>query len=163
LRPIIHSKKHILQKTLTNVGAGTADTTIVAHATEAVSVTPEAVEVGAIVKAVWAEIWLQDSSASTAGSFTAIFFKNPGGNANATAANLAALHDYDNKKNILYTTQGLSPTTDSGVLPIMRQWVKIPKGKQRMGLGDKLNFVLRNNNGTPDTNICGHFQFKEYS
>ncbi len=159
----IHSKKHIVQIGLSNVTPAGVLTTVVSQSLEGASTTPSIIEEGALVKAVWCEVWLQDTSASTHGSFTAIFYKNPGGNANALTADLASLHDYDNKKNILYTTQGIAPTTDSGVLPIMRQWIKIPKGKQRMGLKDKLNFTIRNNNGTGDIDICGHFQYKEYT
>ncbi len=163
MRPIISSKKHYNQVTLSNVAAGAASTTIVCLAIEGEASTPDHVKEGAVVKAVWVEMWLQTASASTTGSFTAIFYKNPGGNANATAANLAALHDYDNKKNVFYCTQGLAPTTDGGLMPLFKGWVKIPKGKQRMGLGDKLNFSVRNNNGTDDVNICGMFTFKSYT
>ncbi len=163
MRPIISSKKHYNQVTLTNVAAGAASTTIIALAIEGEASTPDHVKEGAVVKAVWVEMWAQSDSASVTGSATAIIYKNPGGNANATAANVAALHDYDNKKNIFYATQGLMPTTDGGLFVIFKGWVKIPKGKQRMGLGDKINLTVRNNNGTDDINICGMFTFKSYT
>ncbi len=81
-----------------------------------------------------------------------------------TTAQMAALHDYDNKKNILFTSQALSPIDESMMIPVMRGWYKIPKGKQRMGLGDQLKISIRNNNATAiDVNFCGLVIYKEYT
>ncbi len=162
MRPIIQSKKHFVQVTLGNLGTLALGSHLIAEAIEGAPSTPTDIAEGAIVKAVYVEMWVQDDSASVVGSFTAVVMKNPGGSNAPTGANMAALHDYDNKKNILYTTQGLSPTSDSGVFPVYKGWIKIPKGKQRMGLGDKLQLFLRNNGGT-DLNFCGVFIFKEYT
>ncbi len=121
---------------------------------------PEHVNEGALVKAIYVEMWLTQASSSV-GSFTAAVYKAPRGVA-ATFAEMAALHDYANKKNILYTTQGLSPANTVTILPILKFWVKIPKGKQRMGLGDKMFLSIRNNNGTDDINFCGMSVYKDY-
>ncbi len=146
------------------IAQSAVDTQVVVISQEAVSTTPSAIEVGAVVKAVWIEYWVGNASATVVGSYTFIVMKNPGGNAVATAANLAALHDYDNKKNILYTSQALTPPTDGGLIQICKQWIKIPKGKQRFGLGDRIDVVCRNNNSTAvDINGCGLAVFKEYS
>ncbi len=140
------------------------DTQVIVLAQEAVSTTPSAVEVGAVVKAVYVEYWLGQASTSVVGSYTTILHKNPGGNSPATATNLAALHDFDNKKNILFTSQALTPPTDGGQVMVMRGWYKIPKGKQRFGLGDRLDLVTRNNTATAvSINGCGFALFKEYS
>lgn len=122
---------------------------------------PEEVREGAVVKAVYVEMWIIQSSSSI-GSFTAGVYKQPGDMGAMTAAEAAALHDYGNKKNILYTTQGLSPANTTHQLPILKFWVKVPKGKQRQGLSDKLQFFLRNNNGADDINYCGFFTYKSY-
>ncbi len=125
---------------------------------------PEHVREGASVKAVFVELWLQNDSASVVGSFNGIVFKNPGGANNPSAADMAALHDWDNKKNILFTSQGLTPQTDSGVFPFCKQWIKIPKGKQRIGLGDKIQIVVRNSNATAiDVAFCGFCVYKDYT
>ncbi len=164
MRPIIHSKKHISQLSQFTIAQSAVDSQVLVIAQEAVSTTPSAIEVGAIVKAVFIELWLGNASTSVVGSYTTILHKNPGGNAVATAANLAALHDFDNKKNILFTSQALVPPTDGGQVMVMRGWYKIPKGKQRFGLGDRLDLVTRNNNATAvDINGCGLAVFKEYS
>ncbi len=125
---------------------------------------PAEIVEGATVKAVWVEVWVNNASAGTVGSFTAGVYKIPGTGVALTAGTAAALHDYANKKNILYVTQALAPTTDSANQLIYKGWIKIPKGKQRMGLGDQIVFFLRNNNPSAvDINFCGVFIFKEYN
>jgi len=76
-------------------------------------------------------------------------------------ANSIALDSYVNKKNILYTTMGLVGPNDEQPLPIIRQWFKIPKGKQRMGSNDtiKLNISAITNG----LNYCGFSTNKEYT
>ncbi len=146
------------------IAQSAVDTQIIVLAQEAVSTTPAAVEVGSSVKAVYVELWLGNASSTVVGSYTTILYKNPGGNASATSGSLAALHDYDNKKNILFTSQALVPPTDGGQVMVMKQWFKVPKGKQRMGLGDRIELVTRNNNATAvDINGCGLGLYKEYS
>ncbi len=107
------------------------------------------------------EVWLTQASSSV-GSFVAALMKNPGGANAPTAAEMAALGNYDNKKNVLYTTQGLAPANTVSLMPLIKGWIKIPKGKQRMGLGDTLIFVIRNLNATDDQNFCGFSTYKEY-
>ncbi len=79
------------------------------------------------------------------------------------SADAAAIGDYDNKKNILYVTQGLAPANSTFQLNLVKGWFKIPKSKQRFGLGDKLQFFIRNNNATDDQNFCGFATYKEYT
>jgi len=163
LRPPIHSKKHYVQLDQSTIAQSVNLNTTVASAIEGAPATPTHVREGALVKAVWIEVWLVNISASTIGSFTAGFLKNPGNSNPILAADAAALHDYNNKKNIFYATQGLAPTTDSGLMLLFKGWIKIPKGKQRMGLGDTLQFFVRNNNATAlDIEVCGLFTYKEY-
>ncbi len=116
------------------------------------------------MKACYVEFWVSQDSASVVGSYTVILVKNPGGAGNPVATDLAALHDYDNKKNILFTAQGLLTPNDGGQVPVLRGWYKIPKGKQRFGLDDKLIVSIRNNNATAiDINFCGQVIYKEYT
>ncbi len=164
MRAPIHSKKHIFQISQSTVGQGLVVTTTFVAAAEGASTTPQGVEEGAIVKACYVEYWVSQDSASVVGSYTVILYKDPGGANIPTTAQVAALHDYDNKKNILFTAQGLLTPTDGGQVPVLRGWYKIPKGKQRMGLGDKLRITIRNNNASAiDINFCGLAIFKEYT
>ncbi len=133
-------------------------------AKEAQSTVPTEIEEGAIVKAVYIEYWLGNQSSTVVGSYTTIVVKVPGGSNPADAGKMAALHDYTNKKNILFTSQALVPPTDGGQVNVIRAWIKIPKGKQRFGLNDKLFITTRNNNSTSVViNFCGFAIYKEYT
>ncbi len=164
MRAVIKSKKHIVQISQSTVAQALVVNTVLVDSQEATSSTPSVVEEGAIVKSCYVEFWVSQDSASVVGSYTIILLKDPGGNAAPVAANLAALHDYDNKKNILFTAQGLLTPNDGGQVPVLRAWYKIPKGKQRFGLKDRLIITIRNNNATAiDINFCGLAIYKEYT
>ncbi len=162
MRPIIHSKKHIQQTSQSTVAQAVVGHITIATAIEGSSTTPDQIEEGASVRACYVELWLGLDSATVTGSYTVILYKDPGGLHAATTTNMAALHDYPNKKNILFTAQGLLGPDDGGMVPVLRQWYKIPKGKQRFGLGDRLLITIRNNNlAAIDINFCGVAIFKE--
>ncbi len=160
----ITSRKHIFQISQATVGQGAIVNTEFANAIEGTRSEPAHVAEGSGIKACYVEFWVSQDSASVVGSYTVILQKNPGNNVAITVANMAALHDYDNKKNILFTGQGLLTPTDGGQVPVMRGWYKIPKGKQRMGLGDAWEIIIRNSNATAiDINFCGLVIYKEYT
>ena len=162
MRAPIHSVKHYIQKTLTTVTTGTRDNTVLVNAVATADVTtPDEVVEGALVKAVFVELWAIGSVSNQ--FFTAILVKLPGGLGTATFAEMANLNDWPNKKNILYTTQGLASNDGiAGPIPIIRQWFKIPKGKQRFGLGDTLQLQVASR-GSDDIIMCGFSTFKEYT
>ncbi len=164
MKPVIKSKKHIVQISQATVAQGASVNTTITQAVEGTSSTPTQIEEGAIVKACYVEFWVSNDSASIVGSYTVALVKDPGGNAGMNSGQMAALHDYDNKKNILFTAQGLVSPNDGGQVPVLRDWYKIPKGKQRFGLGDVLRITVRNNNATAvDINFCGLAIYKEYT
>ncbi len=114
---------------------------------------------GAIVKAVWLELWITSDDTSQS-SFTATVEKLPGSGGSMDFAESQALFSYENKKNILYTTQGLTGPFDEYPQMIFKGWIKIPKGKQRFGLGDSLRLnISAISNGLT---ACGIVIFKEY-
>ncbi len=163
MRPVIHSKKHIGQISQSTVAQAAVSNTVIIQSLEAPSTSPAGVIEGAIVKACYVEFWVSQDSASVVGSYTVVLSKDPSGTSGMTSTNMAALHDYPNKKNILFTAQGLLTPNDGGQVPVIRGWYKIPKGKQRFGLGDVLRVSIRNNNATAiDINFCGLTIFKEY-
>ncbi len=164
MRAPIHSKKHIFQISQATVGQAAVVNTTVISAIEGAPSTPQHIGEGAIVKACYVEFWVSQDSASVVGSYTFCIFKDPGNNAGMTTGEMAALHDYQNKKNILFTAQGLLTPNDGGQVPVVRTWYKIPKGKQRFGLADSLKISIRNNNATAiDINFCGLAIYKEYT
>ncbi len=115
---------------------------------------------GAVVKAVYVELWVRAGEV-TAGSGQFIIYKTTGDSTSPSAADMAALGDWDNKKNILYTTMGLFNDQDADALPLYKGWLKVPKGKQRMGLGDQLR--VAGYSPTIDLHVCGFALYKEYT
>ncbi len=160
VRPMVHSTKHYVQQSIGTAVVGTVENL------DFVSAVPVSdknavneVEEGSSVKAIYFEMWLR--SANTAGSsFTFIIQKRQQTSPQPTAAEMAALGDFDNKRNILFTAQGLLNDVDADAISIHRGWIKIPKGKQRMGLGDRMSWHL--NTIGQSTNFCGFQTYKEY-
>ncbi len=157
----IHSIKHYTQNSLATTIAGAVSFTNIALsvAIQNVNTADEVVE-GSLVKAVYVEDWVRTNDTSP-GSFVYIICKLPSGVDNPTAVEMAALNDWDNKKNILYTTQGLSNDQDADAIPLHKGWIAIPKGKQRMGLGDRIRTIFFAQ--ALDQNTCGFKTYKEYT
>ena len=161
MRPVINSEKRIVQVTLATAGVGVVAVANIVNAQQDPSASsPAAVRAGTIVKAVYAEIWLIGAS-SQPPTATAMILKTPAGASAPDATEMTDLNGYTNKKNILEMHQGLVGDANTNPVPFFRGWIKIPKGKQRFGLGDQLRFVIKSI--TEDTNFCGVFIFKAYN
>lgn len=160
VKPTINSEKHIRQNTIFTVAAS-AVSTIMAAAGVAIQDKDASNEVreGCEIKAIWIEYWITSDGADQA-SVILTLEKLPAAASAMTYAQSVALNDYPNKKNILYTTMGLAANNTSVPIPFVRQFVRIPKGKQRMGLGDKLNITISSPSG--GVNVCGIAIYKEY-
>ncbi len=161
VRPVIHSVKHYVQYSIATVTGGvvTSNNIVKSVAVDAVDQVDEVAE-GSIIKAVYFELWIRSGS-TTGSSGQAIIYKKVGDATHPSATDMAALGDWDNKKNVLYTTMGLFNDQDADAQIIYKGWVKIPKGKQRFGLGDILAFAVYT--PTIDAQICGFATYKEYS
>ncbi len=162
VRPTVHSTKHYVQLPINQIATGTREinTIISAQNIAAVDAANETVE-GSTIKACYFEMWLQNEG--TLSEFIMTITKSVEGGTGPTFTEMATLHTYTNKKNILYTTQGLSSNDGvSGPVNIIRGWVKIPKSKQRFGLGDRLQMNISNVSAN-DLVRCGFALFKEYS
>ena len=158
----IKSTKHIVQYPINPIVAATRQNINLVHAVTILNVNlANEVQEGALVKAVFVELWLQNKSDD--GEEIVTVTKDPINAIGPTFAEMGALFSYTNKKNILFTHQGLSSSDNaSGPYPILKQWIKIPKGKQRFGLGDKLNLNISNVSSTV-LNSCGMSIYKEYT
>ncbi len=159
---MVHSTKHYFQVTLTSTttGATTLHTPVTAVAVANKNLNSE-IEEGSKVKAIYMEMWIIGQTNNQ--FFTAVLAKLPGGVPNLAQADLVDLFSYDNKKNILYTTQGLAPNDGVGQpIVISKGWFKIPKTKQRFGLNDRLQFAL-SSRGDGTIDLCGFFTYKEYT
>ncbi len=161
MRAPIHSQKHYVQISRSTAATGTRNVEVLVLGTEstAANLVFEVTE-GSVIKAIFVELWLENSS--NAGSFVIGLEKVPS-NGTPTHTDYTALGVYDNKKNILYVTQGLPANDGVGnPIPVIRQWFKIPKGKQRFGLGDGLKLIIANL-GADTLSYCGFATYKEYS
>ncbi len=159
MRPTINSEKRIVQFGIDTTLAGTVRAL---HLVSAVNtpVNAEDVPIGAVVKAIYVELWLM-SDTQQLGSQIAFVEKTNQNSAPANFSQSAALNGYANKKNVLQTTQGLTGDANSNPIPAFRGWIKIPKGKQRFGQGDDLWLVV--SAIVEDTASCGLAIFKSYT
>ncbi len=164
LAPIV-SVKHYVHRTNVTVTSGTIENVVLADAVTVASAGGNAFDVteGSVVKAVHLDYWVLNIGASNTNTqWTAILEKVPSNQTAATAAQLANLGAYTNKKNILHSFQGnIAAAVDgNGGIPFLQGWFKIPKGKQRMGLGDRL--VVSAVSTGVSIRICGLCTYKEY-
>ncbi len=158
---MVHSTKHYVQKSLATITAGAVDATVIAAAVPVADKNlVSEVEEGSSVKAVYMEYWMRSGS-TTGSSGQWILYKKNADTTFASGVDMAALGDWDNKKNILATGMGLFNDQDADAIAIMRGWYKIPKSKQRFGLGDVLALSIFV--PTVDAHICGFSTFKEYT
>ncbi len=161
VKPTINSEKHISQRSVTLIQEQAMNNFVIIHAQDT-PVNPDEVRVGAVVKAVYVEMWEIGESAQPCTQITTLE-KLDGPAPFMVYADTNNLHDYPNKKNILFTSQGQIGDSNTNPVPILRGWYKIPKGKQRFGLDDKLVLNI-GVNGVADNglNVCGLFIYKEY-
>ncbi len=157
MRPRVNTVKHYVQTSLATIASGAILNVKLADAVAAPTADNEVRE-GAIISAIYVEMWIQTDDTAL-GSSIITLEKLVGPASPMTAADLADLGSYDNKKNILYTQMGLTPTSIQFPMATIRGWFKIPKGKQRFGLRDRLELnILAQSNGL---SICGFSTFKE--
>ncbi len=163
MRPVIVSRKHYVQFTEFNTPSLTVTTQ---EWVDSVAVqdknTPKEVEEGSIVKAIFVELWLVTDSGSVSGSFVVTVEKFEQNVGPPSLSEMTTLDSYDNKKNVLFVSQGILGNESTGnPTPVLRQWIKIPKGKQRMGLRDgvRINIAAI---GAPNLTGCSFAVYKEY-
>ncbi len=162
VRPMVHSTKHYVQTSLATIlGGAKSDVVLIDAVAVGNKNLVSEVEEGSSVKAIYIEEWLRAGD-TVGGSFIACLYKAPGGLTPFGTIDLAALGNAENKKNILYSSQGLVNDQDADALSVARGWFKIPKSKQRFGLGDRLIWAIFAQ-GTIDLHRCGLAIYKEYS
>ncbi len=155
MKPVINTEKHYVQFPVFTVPSTTVGTAGLVSGDNSLA-NARSVRVGAVVKAVYVEFWADSATASK--TINAMVLKQPSGAAAPTYAEMQNLTAYKNKKNIFEFHQGLNPS-NGNIIPLFRQWVMIPKGKQRIGIGDDINFLVSATGAT--MNVCGFAVFKE--
>ncbi len=164
LRAPINTIKHYVPQTSTLLTSGNIVNNTLAEAVvaPATSFTFEVRE-GSLIKAIYVERWLVGAGVTgTVSAFTLTVEKKRVSETDMTVAQSLNLQGYPNKKNILYTTQGILSTTIDGAttIPVIRGWIKIPKGKQRFGLADQ---IMVNTSTVGDLRLCGISTYKEWT
>ncbi len=158
----ISSVKHYNQFTQFVVGTGTV--TGQEHVT-AVSVGNQTnsneVTEGSVVKAIFIELWLLGNGPGI-NSYVVIVERTVANQGLPSLSNMSTLQFYANKKNVLFTSQGLVGENDANPTPVLRQWIKIPKGKQRFGFEDGLRVNIAAI-GSEDLVGCSFATYKEYN
>ncbi len=163
LAPIV-SVKHYVGQPEVDIALGTSLTLEVAVVVAApVDTNREKVSEGSMIKAVHFEFWLLAIGApDSTTQFVLTIEKSPSNAVNPAFSDMLNLGGYANKKNILYTTQGVLASNENGgnSIPMIRDWIKIPKGKQRMGQEDRILVSIAT--VASPLRICGMSIFKEY-
>jgi len=163
--PPINTIKHYVHLGNAAIANGAVLDYVIAEAVVAPAVANAfSVREGSVIKAVHIEVWVIGAGATGEDTqFALILYKNPSGVTPITFAQTSNLGAYPNKKNILYTTQGVVSTLTDGAsaIPIVRGWFAIPKGKQRMGSDDSIRVAIAST-GTI-LQRCGLSTYKEYT
>ncbi len=160
MRPVINTKKHLVQFSVFAVASGAITNLLLSRGVAVVGAgNPDVLE-GSKISAIYVEMWLT-SDDTAQGSVICTLEKVPGANSVLmTAAESAALNDYDNKKNIFHTQMGLlGPNASTIPIPVIKGWFKIPKSKQRQGLNDRL--ILNIHGQSNGVSGCGIVIYKE--
>ncbi len=121
---------------------------------------PQDVWEGAKIFQCYIELWLNGLGTTNPAKFQLCVVKLSAGQTAPDFADMNNLTAYAGKKNILFTTQGILGRGGNQSVPILREWYKIPKGKQRFGLGDSVIALLAVTSESIQS--CGLVIFKEY-
>ncbi len=159
MRAIVNSTKHYVQESLATVLAGATKAILLVNATDERTGVNNNILAGSVIKAIFVEMWVRTGDVSPGTSLISLIKTQD--QQTPIFADCINLHDYQNKKNVFYHTQGLINDQDADAIPFVRQWFKIPKGKQRFGLGDRLYLTVTAQ--ALDNIICGFATYKEYS
>ncbi len=153
----INSIKHYVHQSAASISSGANLSFVIVDAIikGAARSNAKDVEEGAVIKAVYIELWLNGTADQTA---TWVLVKRPSSLLAPTVAQMTNLGTYENKKNIFVSGQGLTPS-GGNQMAMFKGWYPIPKGKQRFGLGDILSVTVNSTGGTAI--ICGLSTYKE--
>jgi len=162
MRPVINSQKRIVQTSLTSISAPNVVNLVLAEAKQDPTASaPQDVAVGSVIKAIYCEFWFTGASAQPP-TMTVFLAKYPGGVAQIDATQIQDLNSWNNKNNILEMHQGIIGDSNANPVPMFRHWIKIPKGKQRFGISDRLILSIKAII-TDDVEVCGISIFKVYN
>ncbi len=159
MKPVINTEKHIVQVSLNTITSGSIINLVFATSVAVPTAVLTEVREGSIIKAIYFEMWIT-SNDSSSGTAIVTFEKVEGSDSTLmTSGESAGLGSYTNKKNVFHTQMGLIPSNTQYPLATIKGWFKIPKGKQRFGLGDRL--VINIHGQSSSVQMCGFGLYKE--
>ncbi len=160
----INSIKHLVNIGNASVASGTAANLKLAESVVAPATAESAsIKEGSVLKAMFVEMWIWGGGTTGVDTqFSFFIYKDPGGSNPMTFAESTNAGTYNNKKNIFFSSQGVLGAGVDGAqaIPVHRGWIKIPKGKQRFGLGDRMNALISTSGSAIQR--CGIAIYKEY-
>ncbi len=147
-RPIVHTRKEIVDSVLLGVTGGVTTVVEVATVVNSYVGAVGTVETGSKIK--WIYLFVQIISATGTANMDFYVQKKPAG---VVAPTPGATGGTPERKFILHEEKGIPGNAADGAYPLtFKGVIKIPRGRQRMAEGDKIQIVLR---GAVDVhNMC---------
>lgn len=161
MRPIIHRIKHIIDAE-GGLSAGLQSVTpLIATVDAPVLNSTTQNETGGKVHGIYLHVEVSHTSVSGRPNVYLAIMKNPGDNI-STASLINSLGDSDTKKFFIHQEMiMMSGDAGNGLpRPLFNGVIKIPKGYQRNGPGDKLYLILLS--PTVDADFCMQCHYKEF-
>ncbi len=147
MRPVIHTRKEIVDSTLLGVTAATNSTISVASVVNDYVGTAGTVETGSVIK--WIYLFVQILETATTNNVDFYIIKRPSGTVNPVPG---AVGGVTARKFVLHEEKGIPGNSNDGAYPLtFKGVIKIPKGRQRMGEGDVIQVIAR---GVGVYNMC---------
>ncbi len=157
LRPI-NSRKEIIDSTLLGVAASSNQTVTIADTLDNYAGAIGTCATGSVIKSVY--IFWQGINDSVVTNIDMYIAKSPN-DVFAARVSPGATGGAPMRKYILHEEKGIPGHVNGGATPItFRGVVRIPKGRQRMGEGDKLYIIMR---AAAVSNFCVKAIYKVYN
>ncbi len=155
MRPVIHSRKEIIDSTQLGVAGGVNTVLTLVSVVNDYTGAVGTVETGAVVKSVY--LFAQGLPATGTANVDWYFIKRPAG---ITLPNPGAVGGNVARKFVLHEEKGIPGNAADGAYPLtFKGVIKIPRGRQRMAEGDKIEIVFRS---VDTANWCFKAIYKVY-
>ncbi len=158
---VINTIKHMVTETNTAVASGARKTVIVANCVVApANADTTQVKEGSVIQALHLELWIRGEGADGVDTQQNVYVeKVPAAATAMTYTQALNPMSYPNKRNIIFSSQGVLGDKTTNPIAILNGWYLVPKGKQRMALGDKWIITIAAT-GQP-VGVCGLWIYKE--
>ncbi len=147
MRPVIHTRKEIIDSTLLAVAAATTSNVALATTVNDYVGTVGTVETGSVIKSLF--LFVQVIETASTSNVDWYIMKAPTGTVTPVPG---ATGGTTSRKFILHEEKGIPGNAADGAYPsTFKGVIKIPRGRQRMAEGDSIRVITR---GTGIHNVC---------